>query len=96
MCVECDNVALSYCTMFGDYMCLACFARLHQKGSRRNAKAYKLEVCQLCKSKAAKLQCGYTGRLFCLEYLLLLGGFSFFSQLCCCIHCTFGFVSCHH
>eukprot|EP00392_Amoebophrya_sp_AT5.2_P012472 g12575.t1 len=67
MCVECDNVALSYCTMFGDYMCLACFARLHQKGSRRNAKAYKLEVCQLCKSKAAKLQCGYTGRLFCLE-----------------------------
>ncbi|CAD7954433.1 unnamed protein product [Amoebophrya sp. A25] len=67
MCVECDSVALSYCTMFEDYMCLACFARLHQKGHRKDAKAYKLEVCTMCKSKAAKLQCGYTGRLFCLE-----------------------------
>ena len=71
-CVECDSVALSYCTMFEDYMCLACFARLHQKGHRKDAKAYKLEVCSLCKSKAAKLQCGYTGKLFCLEYLFLL------------------------
>ncbi len=66
-CVECGNVALSYCTMFEDYFCLPCFARLHQKGHRKSAKAYKLEVCSQCRNRAAKLECGYTARLFCLE-----------------------------
>lgn len=64
-CVECGNVALSYCTMFEDFFCLPCFARLHQKGHRKDAKAYKLEVCSSCKSRAAKLECSWTNQLFC-------------------------------
>ena len=66
-CVECGAVALSYCSMFEDYFCLACFAKLHQKGARKNAKAYKLDVCCLCRQKAAKLECTYSYKLFCLE-----------------------------
>jgi len=66
-CVECQNVALSYCTMFQDYFCLPCFARLHQRGHRKEAKAYKLEVCSQCRNKAAKLECNYTKRLFCAQ-----------------------------
>jgi hypothetical protein len=64
-CIECGNVALSYCTMFEDFFCLPCFAKLHQKGARRNATAYKLDVCCLCAAKAAKLECMYTHKLFC-------------------------------
>merc|ERR1739848_265333 len=66
-CVECGRLALSYCTMLQDFFCLRCFARLHQKGARRHARAYKLDVCSWCKCKAAKLQCSVTHQLFCNE-----------------------------
>ena len=44
--MECGDVALAYCTLFQDYFCLEHFERLHQKGNRKNAKAYKVEICQ--------------------------------------------------
>ena len=66
-CVECGKLALTYSTIMDDCFCMPCCLKLHNKGNRKNARIIKLDICSLCKSKAAKLECSYTHKLFCTQ-----------------------------
>lgn len=66
-CIECNTVALSFCLECKDYLCLACFDKLHQRGARRFHAPFRLIPCALCQTMPAKLHCTFTDKSLCHE-----------------------------
>mmetsp|Transcript_63380 Transcript_63380/g.182440 ORF Transcript_63380/g.182440 Transcript_63380/m.182440 type:complete len:643 (+) Transcript_63380:102-2030(+) len=64
-CVNCGNIALSFCLECKDYLCLGCYDTLHTKGSRAHHAPFRLVPCALCVDKPAKLHCTFTDKSLC-------------------------------
>jgi len=64
-CVNCGNVALSFCLECKDYLCLSCYEKLHSKGARLQHSPFRLVPCVLCESLPAKLHCTFTDKSLC-------------------------------
>lgn len=64
-CVNCGNVALSFCLECKDYLCLNCYEQLHSKGARIQHSPFRLVPCTLCSNLPAKLHCTFTDKSLC-------------------------------
>lgn len=64
-CVNCGQIALSFCLECKDYLCLSCYDSLHTKGSRLHHAPFRLVPCALCVNKPAKLHCTFTDKSLC-------------------------------
>jgi len=64
-CVNCGNIALSFCLECKDYLCLSCYDILHSKGARMQHSPFRLVPCTLCKNLPAKLHCTFTDKSLC-------------------------------
>lgn len=66
-CVECNLIAVKYCTDCKDALCEDCCARLHAKGTRVDHWINKIIRCSMCTNFPSRLQCTCTFETFCLE-----------------------------
>lgn len=62
---NCGKTALCFCLECKDYLCLACYQGLHNKGARLTHSPFRLVSCSLCFHKPAKLQCTFTDKSLC-------------------------------
>merc|ERR1719163_2088371 len=65
LCINCEAIALAFCLECKDYLCLACYDRLHQRGARREHAPFRLVSCSLCVNMPAKLHCTFTDKSLC-------------------------------
>ena len=69
-CVECIEKfpATVFCHVCADALCMQCFMNMHSRGSRQSHAFFKVEVCQVCLRKPARLYLpGNLSGNFCSE-----------------------------
>lgn len=65
VCVNCLKTGMCFCLECKDYLCIACYELLHNKGARMYHSPFRLVPCCLCITQPAKLHCTFTDKSLC-------------------------------